>query len=179
MQGRCLCVTSVVASVSSATLPRTQGSSARQTLPAQLIASVIRSFTPCMLAPLTSTCGTTQQRRNRPTQLFSIPSSSCRYAILLLLLDFEHALKVRHHASCHLIFVEYTLAFTACSKPNLTAGFISTQIFNQINSRKIKDEYNPFAGLLSSATFLYILLIEVLLQVGVPVHKRMMHSLNV
>ena len=39
------------------------------------------------------------------------------------------------------------------------------QIFNQINSRKIKDEYNPFAGLLSSATFLYILVIEVVLQV--------------
>jgi hypothetical protein len=39
------------------------------------------------------------------------------------------------------------------------------QIFNQINSRKIKDEYNPFAGLLSSATFLDILVIEVALQV--------------
>ena len=39
------------------------------------------------------------------------------------------------------------------------------QIFNQINSRKIRDEYNPFAGLLSSATFLYILVIEVVLQV--------------
>ncbi|DBA78916.1 TPA: hypothetical protein ACH3X1_008797 [Trebouxia sp. C0004] len=42
--------------------------------------------------------------------------------------------------------------------------FIFFQIFNQINSRKIKDEYNPFAGLLSSATFLYILVIEVVLQ---------------
>ena len=39
------------------------------------------------------------------------------------------------------------------------------QIFNQINSRKIKDEYNPFAGLWNSATFLYILVIEVVLQV--------------
>ncbi|KAA6423560.1 MAG: P-type ATPase [Trebouxia sp. A1-2] len=43
--------------------------------------------------------------------------------------------------------------------------FIFFQIFNQINSRKIRDEYNPFAGLLSSATFLYILVIEVVLQV--------------
>ena len=39
------------------------------------------------------------------------------------------------------------------------------QIFNQINSRKIKDEYNPFSGMVHSATFLYILLIEVVLQV--------------
>ena len=39
------------------------------------------------------------------------------------------------------------------------------QIFNQINARKIKDEYNPFSGLVGGAAFLYILLIEVILQV--------------
>lgn len=53
-----------------------------------------------------------------------------------------------------------------------TAECFRMQIFNQINSRKIKDEYNPFAGLLSSATFLYILLIEVLLQVGIDLHAH-------
>ena len=39
------------------------------------------------------------------------------------------------------------------------------QIFNQINSRKIKDEYNPLSGMGGGAAFLYILLIEVILQV--------------
>lgn len=42
---------------------------------------------------------------------------------------------------------------------------VQMQIFNQINSRKIKDEYNPFSGLRGGATFLYILLIEIILQV--------------
>ena len=51
------------------------------------------------------------------------------------------------------------------------------QIFNQINSRKIKDEYNPFAGLLNSATFLYILVVEVVLQVPYCVPDCLMHML--
>ncbi|KAL3138057.1 hypothetical protein ABBQ38_005290 [Trebouxia sp. C0009 RCD-2024] len=42
--------------------------------------------------------------------------------------------------------------------------FIFMQIFNQINARKIKDEYNPFGGLGRGAAFVYISLIEVILQ---------------
>ena len=39
------------------------------------------------------------------------------------------------------------------------------QIFNQINARKIRDEYNVFDGLWASKGFLYILAIEIILQV--------------
>ena len=42
---------------------------------------------------------------------------------------------------------------------------VRMQMFNQINARKIKDEYNPFSGLRGGAAFVYILLIEVILQV--------------
>ena len=44
-------------------------------------------------------------------------------------------------------------------------NLLQMQIFNQINARKIKDEYNPFGGLGRGAAFVYILLIEVVLQV--------------
>ena len=39
------------------------------------------------------------------------------------------------------------------------------QVFNQLNSRKIKDEYNVFDGLMKSRSFIYISLVEVVLQV--------------
>ena len=39
------------------------------------------------------------------------------------------------------------------------------QVFNQLNSRKIKDEYNVFDGLMRSRSFIYISLVEVVLQV--------------
>lgn len=39
------------------------------------------------------------------------------------------------------------------------------QIFNQINARKIRDEYNVFDGLWTSKGFLYILAVEIILQV--------------
>lgn len=40
------------------------------------------------------------------------------------------------------------------------------QVFNEVNSRKLKDEINVFAGLWRSTTFIYILLITVSLQVS-------------
>lgn len=46
------------------------------------------------------------------------------------------------------------------------------QIFNQINSRKIKDEYNPFSGIGRGAAFFYILLIELILQVRNDMHLQ-------
>ncbi len=39
------------------------------------------------------------------------------------------------------------------------------QVFNQLNSRKIKDEYNVFDGLIESRSFIYISVVEVVLQV--------------
>ena len=50
------------------------------------------------------------------------------------------------------------------------------QIFNQINSRKIKDEYNPFSGLVGGAAFLYILLIEIILQVKSSQLQKLQYS---
>ena len=46
------------------------------------------------------------------------------------------------------------------------------QIFNQINARKIKDEYNPFSGIGRGAAFFYILLIELILQVRHDMHLQ-------
>lgn len=39
------------------------------------------------------------------------------------------------------------------------------QLFNQINARKINDELNVFSGMFRSPLFLWILLLEVALQV--------------
>lgn len=50
---------------------------------------------------------------------------------------------------------------------------VQMQIFNQINARKIKDEYNPFSGLGRGAAFVYITLIEVTLQVRTICCMRM------
>eukprot|EP00891_Asterochloris_glomerata_P004702 jgi/Astpho2/4702/fgenesh1_pg.00067_%23_185_t len=43
-------------------------------------------------------------------------------------------------------------------------AFIFMQVFNQLNSRKIKDEYNVFDGLVESRSFIYISVVEVVLQ---------------
>jgi hypothetical protein len=40
------------------------------------------------------------------------------------------------------------------------------QVFNEINARKVKHEYNVFGGLLSSRTFIYILALEIAFQVS-------------
>eukprot|EP00891_Asterochloris_glomerata_P007553 jgi/Astpho2/7553/e_gw1.00115.5.1_t len=48
-------------------------------------------------------------------------------------------------------------------------AFIFMQIFNQINARKVREEYNVFSGLWHSKAFLYILTIEIALQVVIMV----------
>lgn len=41
-----------------------------------------------------------------------------------------------------------------------------SQLFNQINSRKINDELNVFKGIFRAPMFLYIYAIEIILQVS-------------
>ena len=51
------------------------------------------------------------------------------------------------------------------SKSLLFNAFIFMQVFNEINSRKILDEYNVFAGIQRSPIFLGVLIITVVLQI--------------
>ena len=51
------------------------------------------------------------------------------------------------------------------SKSLLFNAFIFMQVFNEINSRKILDEYNVFAGMQRSPIFIAVLLVTVGLQV--------------
>ena len=51
-------------------------------------------------------------------------------------------------------------------EPPLRAQASRLQVFNEINSRKLKDELNIFAGLWRSRTFVYIIIVTIGLQVG-------------
>lgn len=51
------------------------------------------------------------------------------------------------------------------SKSLLFNAFIFMQIFNELNSRKILDEYNILAGIHKSPIFLGVLVITVVLQI--------------
>ena len=51
------------------------------------------------------------------------------------------------------------------SKSLLFNAFIFMQVFNEINSRKILDEYNIFEGIFSSAIFMGVLAVTVVLQI--------------
>lgn len=68
------------------------------------------------------------------------------------------------------------------SKSLLFNAFIFMQVFNEINSRKILDEYNIFAGIHKSPIFLGVLALTAVLQVIIvqtPVSKIFhVHPLN-
>jgi len=49
------------------------------------------------------------------------------------------------------------------------------QIFNQFNARKIKDEYNIFAGILQSTMFLYVAVTILVFQVS-PCQQSRQHA---
>ena len=51
------------------------------------------------------------------------------------------------------------------SKSLLFNAFIFMQVFNEINSRKILDEYNIFEGIFKSVIFMGVLAITVVLQI--------------
>ena len=67
----------------------------------------------------------------------------------LVKFDWQIALRPRHQDLCSKL------------KHNL-------QVFNEINSRKLKDELNIFAGLWHSRTFVYIIIVTIGLQVRSP-----------
>lgn len=177
LQERYHCVIPVTAVATSAIPRSTHSCSAHRTLPVHRTASATESSMPCMSVVQTSMCGTLQWHANRPTQSCSTPSSSCRCAVAaafcsqlrssgttLPLLPQCLVLTPEHFCCANPCIFCIVLACCPAQQDNTT---VQVQIFNQINSRKIKDEYNPFAGLGRGAAFLYILLIEIVLQVRI------------